>query len=139
MTRVRRGLIAPAASITSQGVQRTFLALLNIDRDDWRPSARCPNRIYMIQTTPYSVRRSDSSLDLGGSSSDACVAKDELVDCTPTSVVGGGLEADAVVEMLDSDEFAELIRLSRASRSTQSTERNLSRCMDLREVFLDLE
>ena len=54
------------------------------------------------------------------------MAKDELVDVTPTSVVGGGLEVDPVVKMLDSDEFAELIRLSRASRSARSTVRHLS-------------
>ena len=64
------------------------------------------------------------------------MAKDELLEVTPASVVscppvvevptGGGLAFEAVVEILDNDEFAELIRLSRASRSARSVARNFS-------------
>ena len=80
----------------------------------------------LLEPSKFALRQPRTPVNQDLSCQWTCVAKDELLDGTPTSVVGGGSEVDAVVEMLDSDEFAELIWPSRASRSTRSTERNLS-------------
>jgi hypothetical protein len=91
----------------------------------------------MIHTSPYSVRRSASSFDFGGFSSEDCVAKEELFELTPASVMGATeVEAFvfefqvalAVVEpVLEKEELAELILLSSASRLLRRTDMNFSK------------